>query len=107
MDRHPMAILDTSRLPLSKANMKLVFKIAWLDETDTRKRNVIELGYTQLSQFQDGVGDKPLDRMLPADADAKKSLAILDAYLKFSDASTKEAEILLMEFRDFKRGALT
>jgi hypothetical protein len=85
--------------------MKLVFKIAWLDETDTRARNVIEHGYIQLSQFQDGVGDKPLDLRLPADADAKTSLAIFDLYLRFSDAVTREAEALLMEFRDFKRRA--
>jgi hypothetical protein len=36
MERYPTAILDTSKLPLPKANMKCLFTCAWLTQTDEK-----------------------------------------------------------------------
>jgi len=103
MERYPTAILDTSKLPLPKADMKDLFTHAWLTQTDERIRNLFELAYVHLSQFQDGVGDKPIDCSFPSDHDPAMTMAILEPYLRFSGSVTKEAEILRAEFEDFKR----
>jgi hypothetical protein len=103
MERFPTAILDTSKLPLPKADMRRVFADAWLSQTDEKMRTFLEIAYVHLSQFQDGVGDTPIDCKLPSDADLKKKMAVLDPYLRFSSAVTQEAETLRMEFDEFKR----
>ena len=106
MERYPTAILDTSKLPLPKANMRRVLMEAWLAQTDQKTRAFLESAYVHLSQFQDGVGDKPIDYKLPSDADPEKKMAILEPYLRFSSAVTEEAESLRAELEDFKRKAL-
>jgi hypothetical protein len=102
MERYPTAILDTSKLPLPKADMKCLFTRAWLTQTDGKIRNFLEIAYVHLSQFQDGVGDKPIDCSFPSDRDPAMTMAILEPYLRFSGSVTKEAEILRAEFKDFK-----
>ena len=103
MERYPTAILDTSKLPLPKASMRRVLMDAWLAQTDQKTRTFLEIAYVHLSQFQDGVGDKPIDCKLPSDADPEKKMAILEPYLRFSSAVTEEAESLRAELEDFKR----
>jgi hypothetical protein len=103
MERYPTAILDTSKLPLPKADMKHVFMDAWLALPDERLQSLLEIAYVHLSQFQEGVGDKPVDCKLPSDPDPDKVRAILEPYLRFSVAVTTEAESLRAEFEDFKR----
>ena len=107
MERYPTAILDTLKLPLPKEDMKCLFTRAWLSQTDEKIRNLLEIAYVHLSQFQDGVGDKPIDCTLPSDPDTAKTMAILGPYLRFSGVVTKEAETLRAEFEDFKRRAST
>src|SRR5260370_18715761 len=106
MERYPTAILDTSKLPLPKADMKCLSTGAWLTQTDGKIRNFLEIAYVHLSQFQDGVGDKPIDCTLPAGPDPAKTTAILAPYRRFSGAVTKEAETLRAEFEEFKRRKL-
>ena len=103
MERYPTAILDTSKLPLPKADMRRVFMDAWLAQTDEKMRTFLEIAYVHLSQFQDGVGDSSLDCKVPSDADPKKKMAVLEPYMRFSSAVTEEAESLRMEFGEFKR----
>src|SRR6266550_7303605 len=103
MERYPTAILDTSKLPLPKADMRRVFMDEWLAQTDEKTRTFLEIAYIHLSQFQDGVGDKPIDCTMPSDADPKKKIAVLEPYLRFSSAVTDEAESLRAEFEEFKR----
>ena len=103
MERYPTAILDTSKLPLPKSDMKGLFTNAWLAQTDEKVRNFLEIAYVHLSQFQDGVGDNPIDCSLPSERDPAIRMAILEPYLRFSGAVTKEAETLRAEFEDFKR----
>jgi hypothetical protein len=75
-------------------NMKRVLRDAWLAQTDQKTRTFLEIAYVHLSQFQDGVGDKPIDCKLPSDADPEKKMAVLEPYLRFSSAVTEEAESL-------------
>jgi hypothetical protein len=103
MERYPTAILDTSKLPLPKADMKCLFTRAWLTQTDEKVRDFLEIAYVHLSQFQDGVGDKPIDYTLPSDSDPAMRMAILEPYLRFSGAVTNDAESLRAEFEDLKR----
>ena len=107
MTRYPQAILDTSELPLPKAEMKLLLKLAWLLNDDPHTRNAVEIGYEGLSKFQDGIGETPIDPTLPANSDPKNTLAILKPYLGISGKVRRESAELLTEFADFRRrGAL-
>jgi hypothetical protein len=101
MEHYPTAILDTSRLPFPKADMKLLLKIAWL--ADPSGREPIEYGYIHLAHFQDGIGDKPIDCNLPADGDLAKAIAVLGPYVAISEKTTQEMKLLLAEWQDFKR----
>jgi hypothetical protein len=83
--------------------MRRVFMDAWLRQTDEKTRTFLEIAYVHLSQFQDGVGDNPIDCQIPSDADPKKKMAVLEPYLRFSSAVTEEAESLRVEFDEFKR----
>ncbi|MGO8868624.1 MAG: hypothetical protein ACLQME_19220 [Alphaproteobacteria bacterium] len=105
MERYPTSILDTSKLPFPKDAMKLLLKIAWL--ADTEGRNVIGYGYLHLAWFQDDVGDNPIACKPPNEFDPAKIVAALEPYLAFSEKVSKEMEVLMAEFADFKRrGAL-
>ena len=73
MERYPTAILDTSKLPLPKADMKCLFTGAWLTQTDEKMWDFLEIAYVHLSQFQEGVGDEPIDCTLPSDPDPAKA----------------------------------
>ncbi len=103
MEHYPTAILDSSKLPVSKTQMKRVIKRGWTSTTEERMRNFLEITYVHLSQFQDGVGDEPIDCKLPTDPDPDKTFAILDPYLRFAPMMTKEADSLMAEFKNFKR----
>jgi hypothetical protein len=103
MERYPTAILDTSKLPLPKADMRRVFMDAWLAQTDEKTRTFLEIAFVHLSQFQDDVGDISIDSKLPSDADPRQKSAVLEPYLRFSGAVAKEAEFLRAEFEDFKQ----
>ena len=108
MTRYPQAILDTSKLPLPKTEMKLLLKQAWLLNDDPHMRDAMEIGYVGLSQFQDGIGETPIDPTLPANADPNKTLAVLEPYLAISGKVHQESAELLAEFADFRqRGALS
>lgn len=82
--------------------MKLVFKTAWMADSDTNKRNALELAFVGLSNFQDGVGDNPIDCKLPANADPTKVAEILAPWLSYSIRVNTEAAALLTEFQEFK-----
>jgi hypothetical protein len=90
MERYPTAILDTSKLPLPKADMKCLFTGAWLTQTDEKVRDFLEIAYVHLSQFQDDVGDKPIDCTLPSETDPTQTMAKLQPYLRFRVLSPKK-----------------
>lgn len=103
MERNPLAILDIKRLPLSKAGMKTALKIAWQIAPNDDMRKAAEAGYLHLSQFQEGVGDTPIDPTLPPNCPPEEVPAILAPYLARSDQMKADADALMAEMAEFKR----
>jgi len=106
MVRHPTAILDTKQLPLPKDDMKAVLKLAWQITRDDNLRNHIEVAFVRLSNFQDGVGDQPIDCVLPPGCTPEQARSILDPYVARSERMKAEGEVLLAELREFKRSVV-
>jgi hypothetical protein len=107
MEQFPTAFLDTSKLPLPKADMKTALKIVWITAPNDQMRNHVEVGFVLLSHFQDGIGDKPLKLQLPDVADLKKDadkhLAVMDRWLLVEKKSQAEMTVLSEEFKQFKK----
>ena len=103
MEEYPLAVLDTSKLPLPKPEMKTLLKVAWRMAADDYMRDAVEAAYVHLSQFQDGVGDRPIEHKLPDEFDPKKVMAALDPWLAWSDKTMDELKQLAAEFIEFKR----
>jgi hypothetical protein len=105
LEHQGSAILDASKLPLQKAEMKKALIAVWRSAPDEKMRNAVEFGYVNLANFQDGVGDKPIDDKLPKNADPAKVKAILDPWLAWSPKVQAEMSQLVAELEEFKRTA--
>jgi hypothetical protein len=101
MERYPTAILDISKLPASKQEIKRAIKEAWFATSDDKLRNFLAIAYIHLSQFQHGVGNEPVDCGVPKTPDAK-SIERLDLYLRFAKMAMQESNLLKHEFDDFR-----
>jgi hypothetical protein len=97
------AIVDTSKLPLPKAEMKKALIAVWRSTTDEKLPNAVEFGYVNLANFQDGVGDKPIDGKFAKDADAATVKAALDPWLAWSPKIQAEMGRLNAEREELKR----
>jgi hypothetical protein len=58
--KYPVAILDVSMLPVPKAKMKVLLKGMYAKQTKPEFQKYFEQAYMFLSQFQEGVGPKPI-----------------------------------------------
>jgi len=103
MERHPLAILDVNRLPLPKAEMKAAMKLMWQLAPNEQRRNQMEVAYIHLSNFQEGVGDVPLEPVVPPNSPPEKVAAILDPYILFAAQVQAETHTLSQEFQQFER----
>jgi hypothetical protein len=103
MQRFPCAILDSKLLPLPKDQMKEALKQAWLKARDEHIRNAVEVAFTSLCDFQEGVGEKPIERSLPPNCSPRQALAILEPYQALQEKISDEAAALLREFTAFKQ----
>ena len=127
MERYPTAILDTAKLPRAKQEMKRIFMDAWRKVGDQKLRTAMEIYFAHLSQFQEGVGDTPVEFEIPGElrATAKQVLAgdpaaiesmrkkgkntlntnarSYNRYFHFSAIAEKEGALLLSEFENLKR----
>lgn len=98
------AIVDASRLPVRKPEMKAALKLAWrFAEGDQRMRNWTEAGYALLANFQEGIGPEPIDCKVPPNADPPTVAAILTPWLEWSPKVQTEMTALVAEFEAFKR----
>jgi hypothetical protein len=102
MERYPLSILDTSKLPLLKSDITLALQLFWRRTTDERLRNMIEAADIHLSHFQDGIGGTPIDPTLPPDVDPGKVAGVLDPFLERSERILNGAQELAAEFAEFK-----
>jgi len=97
MHQHPDAILDTSVLPASKAELKSVLRLAWQMHGGAEERAVIEKGYRYLARFQEGVGGAII-RLGNAAGSGEDETA-----KRWRAKAETEAIELAAEFEDFKR----
>lgn len=103
MEQQGTAILDASKLPLPKAEMKLVLKAAWRAAPNANARDAIEHGYLNLAHFQEGVGDERVDIELPPGLDLARDAVLLDAWLAWSKKIEVDTAQLHEELNKFKR----
>ena len=97
ISRHPGAVIDVAALPLPKADMKLILHAAWIAEENSERRAWLELGYSFLGNFQEGVGSEPISfTVTDTPAKALRSTGLIS---QMADEGTK----LAAEFDDFKR----
>lgn len=119
MERYPTALLDSSRLPAPKQQIKAAIKNVW--KAEPRLRSMLAHAYLFLSHFQDGIGSAVLDCKIPAmkvgaDGAPDRETVMREAreiaegptgenvrqWLMWSKVSLAEAEILSQEWRAFE-----
>ena len=61
LEKYPAAYMDESWLPVSKKQMRRVFKEAWKLAPTAEMRNYVEVAWPLLSMFQPGIGRIPVD----------------------------------------------
>jgi hypothetical protein len=120
IERYPLAIFDSSRLPLPKSQMKQAIKGMWkaLTVQDAGLREHLAVGYMHLSHFQDGVGDKPIEPPKSANIGTKDVAKIkawigsdagkayqsgLEVWTKWQEKAIEESKVLSAEFDTWKR----
>jgi tetratricopeptide (TPR) repeat protein len=104
MEHMGTSFVDASLLPLSKAGMKQALMVGWKNTDDKHMKAMIEIGYLSLSNFQEGIGNKPIDCKLPPDVDPAKTIAIMEPWLKWSKTVRAESDALLVEWYEFIGG---
>ena len=95
MEKYPIAVLDVSMLPTPKKQMKVLLKSLYAKATTPEIQNYLAVGFTLLSQFQEGVGPTPIDGTV---------LAQLDQYLAWAKVTEADADSLTAEWRRFLAG---
>jgi hypothetical protein len=104
LEKYPLSILDTSMLPIPKTKMKVLLKTLYAGASNPELKNSIETGFVFLSNFQDGVGVRPISGKLSKSGSAQDNLAILDKWMPWEKVAFAEMEILLAEWKRFKEG---
>lgn len=99
----PLAIMDTKQLPLPKEDMKAVLKLIWRTTSDRKMCDRVEVSFVRLSNFQDGVGEAPLEPVVPPNSPPERVAAILDPYIAAASRVQAETHALSAEFNEFKR----
>jgi hypothetical protein len=101
MEAQGGAMLDVSRLPLPKEQMKIALREAWRVAPNDQKREFVKVAYFHLAEFQAGIGDVPVDCALPKNSELKRVGPILDRYLMWSKLAAAERQQLASEWDDF------
>jgi hypothetical protein len=104
IEKHPAAIMDVAMLPAPKKQMKVLLKALYAKATTTELQNHIEVVFTLLSQFQEGVGPTPIDAVTFGDKPTQADIAKLDKWSVWHKLSIAEAEALLGEWKRFLAG---
>lgn len=107
IEKYPLSILDTSMLPTSKTNMKVVLKSLYARADSKEQEARCETGFMFLSKFQDGVGATPIDGKLQGGdvrANSNANMAKLSKWIAWEKISLAETEILAAEWKRFLEG---
>ena len=101
LEKHPAAYMDESWLPVSKKQMRRVFKEAWKLAPTAEMRNYVEVAWPLLSMFQPGIGRIPVDA--GERGGTPESLKMLHEYLKLSERAKAESDRDYADMREFIR----
>jgi hypothetical protein len=96
---------DMTSLPLSKEQMKVVLKLAWVAETDAKRKEQLEAGFMFLSDFREDIGPVPIRRELSTDMAflmSPEGRAEVKTVTELGRAAFAESTDLLAEFGAFK-----
>jgi hypothetical protein len=97
MQREPISIRDTKRLPVSKEEMKAALKLLWSTLQTPDQRHHVEIAYLSLAYFQDGVGDTSISPALPPNATPQEATELLRPFQEWSDKVRTEGDTLMRE----------
>jgi hypothetical protein len=107
MEKHPLAIMDISMLPIPKTKMKVLLKSLYTTANNPAQRNLFEAGFIHLSKFQDGVGHTPIDCHFPRGdikANSQADIEAMNKWLLLEKLSLADSEVLLAEWKRFLGG---
>jgi hypothetical protein len=95
--------MDVTMLPVPKEQMKVALKVAWVAESDERRKEALEAAYLVLSYFQEDIGPVPFE--LGSDPNflmSKDGRARVELAARLHKAATVETGELAADFRAFK-----
>jgi hypothetical protein len=92
--------MDESWLPLPKAEMKTVLKIAIAAERDETRRDWLRGGWVLLSEFQPNIGDEPVSCDLP-EKPTPEALKTIERYMSVAKQAQAEREQSMLELKEF------
>jgi len=102
LEKHSLAYIDETWLPVDKNSMKTAFKAAWILAEDDDGRRWIQDAWMSLSMFQPGVGDVPLMCAIVGGV-PNDDMNILNGWMHFADLSRAEDENNRAEILAFVR----
>lgn len=102
-DNAGLLVMDSRMLPLPKPQMKTALQIAWKVAGDRQLRDAIEACYLGLSNFQDGVGAKPIDMDISTADDMATTAKKFETIMPWMNRTTDEMQHLKIELDAFKR----
>jgi hypothetical protein len=103
LEKHPTAYMDETWLPVSKAEMKTILKVALMSAKDDDRREVIKICWTLLSKFQQGIGNIPIDCTVPGNSSYEEGDRIMEPYLQIAKIAQAEDEANRTEMLKFIR----
>ena len=98
-----IVVMDSRMLPLPKSEMKAALKIAWKVAGSPELRDAVEVCYLGLSNFQDGVGNKPIDMNVSMADDMATTAKKFETIMPWMNKTTDEMQHLKIELDAFKR----
>jgi hypothetical protein len=103
LEKHPTAYMDETWLPVSKAEMKNILKVALMSAKNDDRREVIKICWTLLSKFQKGIGKIPIDCTLPGNSSYEEGDRIMEPYLRIAKIAKAEEDLNRTEILEFIR----
>jgi hypothetical protein len=106
LSKYPSSILDVSVLPLSKTDMKIILKALYTNASNEEQKKRVQECFMRLSFFHDGVGPAPIDKgLIRGDLieNLDANIDIIDRWTAWQKLLFADAEILLLEWKQFMR----
>ncbi|MBN8967722.1 MAG: hypothetical protein J0G95_04585, partial [Rhizobiales bacterium] len=104
INKHSGEIVDSSWLPVSKAQMIEIFKFMWVNAETDEHRDGVECLWSALSFFQDNVGPTPIKPPIEnvENMPIEEMGEALGKYLPWSNRVTADMQAIRREREAFK-----